>query len=436
VENIIGQIKEGVSTRSSISNFCRHTAFVSQVEPKSTEEALKDEKWVEAMHEELNQFARNDVWFLVPKTAEMNIIGSKWVFRNKLDEAGVITRNKARVVAKGYNQEEGIDYGETFAPVVRLEVVRLLLAFACMSGFKLFQMDVKSAFINGFINEEVYVEQPPGFEDHQHPNNVFKLKKALCGLKQAPRQWYKRLSNFLLSHGYERGMIDKTLFIKKSNSKIILVQIYVDDIIFGATQDSLCEEFVAAMQGEFEMSMMGELSFFLGLQVKQTTDGIFLCQSKYCKEILKKFEMESCKEASTPMPSSCYMDADAAGKGVDQTKYRGLIGYLLYLTASRPDIMFVVCLCARYQANPKESHFKVAKMILKYLKGTTNVDLWYPSHSPIHLIGYSNSDFAGCKLDRKSTSGTCHLLGSSLISWHSKKQACVAFSTTEAELWG
>ena len=207
-----------------------------------------------------------------------------------------------------------------YALVARLEVVRLLLAFACMSGFKLFKMDVKSAFLNGFINEEVYVEQPPGFEDHQHPNHVFKLKKALYGLNQAPRQWYERLSNFLLSHGYERGMIDKTLFIKKSNSEIILVQIYVDDIIFGATQDSLCEEFVAAMQGEFEMSMMGELSFFLGLQVKQTKDGIFLCQSKYCKEILKKFEMESCKEASTPMPSSYYMDADAAGKGVDQTK--------------------------------------------------------------------------------------------------------------------
>jgi len=211
-------------------------------------------------------------------------------------------------------------------------------------------------------------------------------------------------------------MIDKTLFIKKSNSEIILVQIYVDDIIFGATKDSLCEELVAAMKGEFEMSMMGEFSFFLGLQVKQSEYGIFLCQSKYCKEILKKFEMESCKEASTSMPSSCYMDADVAGKGVDQSKYKGLIGSLLYLTTSRPDIMFVVCLCARFQANIKESHIKIAKRIFKYLKGTTNVGLWYPSHSPIHLIGYSDSNFAGCKLDQKRTSGTCLLLGSSLIS--------------------
>ena len=186
-------------------------------------------------------------------------------------------------MAKGYNKEESIDYGETFASVARLEVVRLLLAFSCMSGFKLFQMDVKSVFLNGIINEEVYVEQPPGFEDHQHPNHVYKLKKALYGHKQAPRQWYERISNFLLSNSYEREMIDKTLFIKKSNSEIILVQINVDDIIFCATKDSLCEEFVVVMQGEFEMFMMEELSFFLGLQVKQSKDGIFLCQSKYCK---------------------------------------------------------------------------------------------------------------------------------------------------------
>ena len=196
---------------------------------------------------------------------------------------------------------------------------------------------------------------------------------------------------------------------------------------FGATKDILCEEFVAAMQGEFEMSMMRELSFFIELQVKQSKDEIFLSQSKYCKEILKKFEMESCKEASTPMPSCCYMDNDVAGKEVDQTKYRGFIGSLLYLIASKLDIMFVVCLCARFQANPKESHLKAAKRILKYLKGTTNVGLWYPSHSPIHLIGYSDSNFAGCKLVQKSTSGTSSWIKS--YSWHSKKQACVALST-------
>ncbi|WP_374695330.1 reverse transcriptase domain-containing protein [Areca yellow leaf disease phytoplasma] len=186
-----------------------------------------------------------------------------------LDEQGNVIRNKARLVAKGYNQEEGIDFDETYAPVARLEAIRLLLAFACYMNFKLFQMDVKSAFLNGFIFKQVFVEQAPGFESHAFPNHVFKLNKALYGLKQAPRAWYDRLSTFLLENDFTRGNVDKTLFIKKkSNNDILVVQIYVDDIIFGATNETLCEEFAKLMQGEFEMSLMGELNYFLGLQVK------------------------------------------------------------------------------------------------------------------------------------------------------------------------
>jgi len=300
--------------------------------------------------------------------------------------------------------------------VTRLEAVRLLLPYACMNGFKLHQMDVKSVFLNGYIDEEVYVSQPSRFEDHKYPDHVFKLNKALYGLKQAPRQWYERLSNFLLSQGYERGKTYKTLFIKKTCNEIILVKVYVDDIIFGSTNETLCELFVKAMQGEFEMSLMGELNYFFGLQIEQFQHGTFLSQSKYCRELLKKFDMENCKEAATPIATGCYLDIDEKGANVDQTKYKGLIGSLLYLTASRPDIMFSVCLCARYQANPKESHYMTTKSILKYLKGTIDVSLWYPSEVSLNLIGYSDSDFAGCKIDRKSTSETCHLLGSSLIS--------------------
>jgi len=219
---------------------------------------------------------------------------------------------------------------------------------------------------------------------------------------------------------HERGKTNKTLFIKKAFNDIILVQVYVYDIIFGSTNQNLCEQFVAAMQGEFEMFMMRELNYFLGLQIKQLNHGTFLSQTKYCKELLKKFDMENCKEISTPMATNCYLDSDEKGTSVDQTKYRRLIGSLL--TASKPNIMFSVCLCGRFQSNPKESHFTAAKRILKYLQGTTNVGLWYPSEVSLNLVGYSDSDFAGCKIDRKSTSGTCHLLGSSLISWHSKKK--------------
>ncbi|GJT94424.1 retrovirus-related pol polyprotein from transposon TNT 1-94 [Tanacetum coccineum] len=220
--------------------------------------------WVIAMQEELNQFVANDVWDLVPLPMSQSVIGTKWVFRNKLDENGIVSRNKARLVAQGYNQQEGIDYDETYAPVARLESIRILLAIACANDFKLYQMDVKSAFLNGFINEEVYVAQPPGFIDFQKPNYVYKLKKALYGLKQAPKAWYDRLKAFLIKHEYSIGMVDNTLFTKKSKSHLIIVQIYVDDIIFGSTSQNLCDDFEKIMHDEFEMSMMGELNFFLG----------------------------------------------------------------------------------------------------------------------------------------------------------------------------
>ncbi|GJY81441.1 retrovirus-related pol polyprotein from transposon TNT 1-94 [Tanacetum coccineum] len=254
-----------------------------------------------AMQEELNQFKTNDVWELVPNLMDMTIIGTKWVYRNKLDENGVVTRNKARLVTQGYNQQEGIDYDETYAPIARLESIRILLAYACALDFKLYQMDVKSAFLNGFINEEVYVAQPPGFIDFTKPNYVYRLKKALYGLKQAPKAWYDRLKAFLIKHDYSMGMVDNTLFTKKKDSNIIIVQIYVDDIIFGSTCQEMCDDFAKIMHDEFEMSMMGELNFFLGLQIKQLDDGIFFNQSKYIKEMLKKFGLEDSKPMKTPI---------------------------------------------------------------------------------------------------------------------------------------
>ncbi|GJX98602.1 retrovirus-related pol polyprotein from transposon TNT 1-94 [Tanacetum coccineum] len=363
----------------------------------------------------------------------MTIIETKWVFRNKLDENGIISRNKARLVAQGYNQQEGIDYDETYAPVARLESIRILLAYACALDFKLFQMDVKSAFLNGFINEEVYVAQPPGFIDFEKPDHVYKLKKALYGLKQAPKAWYDRLKAFLIKHEYKIGMVDNTLFTKKKSSNLIIVQIYVDDIIFGSTCQDMCDEFAKIMHDEFEMSMMGKLNFFLGLQIKQMEDGIFFNQSKYIKEMLKKFGLEDSKPMKTPMSSDTKLTKDEECESVDSTKYRGMIGSLLYLTASRPDIMFSVCLCARFQEAPKTSHLEAVKRIFRYIKGITHLGLWYPKGTSIETVVYPDSDHAGDFVDRKSTSGICTFVGCCLTSWFSKKQTALAISTTEAE---
>ncbi|GJS20339.1 putative ribonuclease H-like domain-containing protein [Tanacetum coccineum] len=254
--------------------------FLSQLEPTSIAKALEDPDWVAAMQEEMQQFINQKVWQLVPLPHGKHAIGTKWILKNKRDARGIVVRNKARLVAQGHRQEEGIDYDEVFAPVARIEAIRLFLAFASYMGFLVYQMDVKSAFLYGEIEEEVYVTQPKGFEDPYFPKHVYKVVKALYGLHQAPRAWYERLSAFLLQHNYRRGTIDKTLFIKKDSRDILLVQVYVDDIIFGSTNKTWCEEFEVLMQGEFEMSAMGEMSFFLGLQVKQLPAGIFISQDK------------------------------------------------------------------------------------------------------------------------------------------------------------
>ncbi|GJS52539.1 retrovirus-related pol polyprotein from transposon TNT 1-94 [Tanacetum coccineum] len=326
------------------------------------------------------------------KPKNMTIIGTKWVFRNKLDENGIVSRNKARLVAQGYNQQEGISYDETYALVARLESIRILLAYACALDFNLFQMDVKSAFLNGFINEEVYVAQPLGFIDFEKPDHVYKLKKALYYLKQAPKFWYDRLKVFLIKHKYKMGMVDNILFTKKKSSNLFIVQIYVDDIIFGLTCQDMCDEYAKIMHDEFEMSIMGELNFFTGLQIKQMEDGIFFNQSKYTKEMLKKFGL---KDSKPTMSSDTKLTKDEECESVDSTKYRGMIGSLLYLTTSRPDIMFSVRLCARFQEAPKTSHLEVVKRIFRYIKGTTHLGLWYPKRTSIETVVYADSDHAG-----------------------------------------
>jgi hypothetical protein len=233
-------------------------------------------------------------------------------------------------------------------------------------------MDVKSAFLNGPIKEEVYVEQPPGFEDSEYPNYVYKLSKALYGLKQAPRAWYECLRDFLITNGFKVGKANPTLFTKTVAKDLFVCQIYVDDIIFGSTNKSTCEEFSRIMIQKFEMSMMGELKYFLGFQIKQLQEGTFICQTKYIQDIPKKFGMKDGKPIKTPMGTNGHLDLDTGGKSIDQKVYRSMIGSLLYLCASQPDIMLSVCMCARFQADPKEVHLRAVKRIMRYLVYTPN----------------------------------------------------------------
>ncbi|KAJ9546435.1 LOW QUALITY PROTEIN: hypothetical protein OSB04_018978 [Centaurea solstitialis] len=405
IDQVLGDPYTGVKTRHQARNHCLYVCFLSENEPSKIEEALADPFWVSAM---------NLVWILVHRPSRKTIIGLKWIFRNKLDEHGIVIRNKARLVVQGYRQEEGIDYDETFAPVARLEAIRLFLAYAAHMKFQVFQMDVNSAFLNGKLTEEVYVAQPPGFTDPKHPDHVYKLNKALYGLKQAPRAWYETLSTYLIKEGFTRGKIDSTLFVRLTRIMFFLAQIYVDDSIFGSTKAKLCKKFEALMQAEYKMSMMG----------LNNLKRVF-SSPKYVREMLAKFELTTCSEMKTPIAPPLKLDKDSNGKSVDVTLYRGMIGSLLYLTASRPDIMYVTCLCARYQADPKESHI--------YLKGTPNLGLWYLRDSGFDLTAFLDSDFAGCKIDRKSTTGGCQLLGGKLVSWTSKKQNSVPTSTAEAE---
>ncbi|GKC60845.1 putative ribonuclease H-like domain-containing protein [Tanacetum coccineum] len=336
---------------------CVFACFLSQKELKKVIQALDDPSWIEAMQEELLQFKSQKVWTLVNLPNGKSAIGTKWVFRKKKDERGIAVRNKARLVAQGYTQEEGIDYDKVFAPIARIEAIRLFFAYA-------------------------------SFIDPRFLDKVYKVEKALYGLHQAPRAW--------------------------------------------STKKSLCTKFESLMHKKFQMSSMG-LTFFLGLQVKQKDDGIFISQDKYVADILKKFDSVTVKTASTLIDTKKALLKDEEVEDVDVHLYRSMIGSLMYLTASRPDIMFVVCACARFQVTPKVSHLHAVKRIFRYLKGQPKLGVWYPRDSPFDLEAFSDSDYAGASLDRKSTTGGCQFLGKRLISWQCKKQTIVANSTTEAE---
>ncbi|GKB02363.1 retrovirus-related pol polyprotein from transposon TNT 1-94, partial [Tanacetum coccineum] len=364
LDNIIGELGQPVSTRLQLHEqtlFCYYDAFLTSVEPKNYKDALTQACWIEAIQEELNKFERLEVWELVPRPDKVMVITLKWIYKVKLNELGGILKNKARLVVRGYRQEEGIDFEESFALVARLDTIRIFLAYAAHMNMIVYQMDVKTTFLNDILREEVYVSQPDGFVDQDNPNHVYKLKKALYGLKQAPHAWYDILSKFLLSQEFSKGTVDPTLFIRRQGKDILLVEIYVDDIIFASTTPELCDQFSNIICLKFKMPMMGKISYFLGLQILQSPRGIFINQSKYALESLRKYGMKSSDPVDTPMVEKSKLDEDTQGKSVDPTH-------------------------------------------------AINRGPLYPKDSSIALIAYADTDHAGCKDTRRSTSGRFHFI--------------------------
>ena len=334
---------------------------------------------------------------------------------------------------KGYAQVFGVDFLETFALVARLDTIRLLLAVAAQKNWKVYQLDVKSAFLNGYLQEEIYIEQPRGFEVRGQEEKVYLLKKALNGLKQAPRAWYSRIDDHLHKLGFVKSLSEATLYVKRADANLIIVFVYIDDLLVTGSNKTQIEEFKAEMLDVFEMTDLGLMSYFLGMEVKQSDDGIFICQQQYAKEILKKFHMESCKSTSTPMNLKEKFSKNDGTNKVDEGQYKSLIGCLMYLTATRSDIAFAVSLLSRFMHYASELHLQAAKKIVRYVKGTISYGIKYSHLQNFMLHGYSDSDWAGSVDDMKSTSGYCFSFGSGMFSWCSRKQDNVAQSTAEAE---
>ncbi|KAA0050234.1 putative copia-type polyprotein [Cucumis melo var. makuwa] len=369
-------------------------------EPLNFEEASQNDKWKIAMDEEIKAIKKNDTWKLSTLPNGKKAVGVKWVFKIKRNEKGEVERYKARLVAKGYSQRKGIDYDEVFAPVARLETIRLLIALAAQNNWKIFQMDVKSTFLNGYLEEEVYLEQPPGYFVKGQEDKVLKFTKVLYGLKQAPRMWNSRINKYFLDNGYLRCPYEHSLYIKvNGHGDILVVCLYVDDLIFTRNCASMFEDLKKAMTQEFEMTDIGLMSYYLGIEVKQSEEGIFISQERYTREILEKFNMMNSKPVATPIETG--------------TKLVGLM--------------------SRFMESPTTTHLKVAKRILRYLKGTLDYGLFYSSSKKFQLEGYCDSDWVGDTNDRKSTSGYVFFIGNTAFTWSSKKQPIVTLSTCEAE---
>ena len=361
-------------------------------------------------------------------------MGCRWVFTVKHKADGSVERYKARLVAKGYTQTYGVDYQETFAPVAKMNSVRILLSLAANKDWPLHQFDVKNAFLHGGLEEEVYMDVPPGFEDSKSAGKVCKLKKSLYGLKQSPRAWFERFTQAMLRWGYKQSQGDHTLFIKHSpDNKVVALIVYVDDIVVMGDDLDAMEQLQKCLSKEFEIKDLGRLKYFLGIEVLRSKHGIFISQRKYVLDLLEETGMLGGRPNDTPVDPNQKLDVDEEGLQVDKGNYQRLVGRLIYLSHTRPDIAYAVSTVSQFMHSPRQSHLDAVFRILRYLKSAPGKGLMFSKNNHLQVEAYSDSDYGSSVVDRRSTSGYCTFVGGNLVTWRSKKQNVVARSSAEAE---
>jgi len=387
----------------------------SALEPLSFKEADQYLCWHTAMKDEIVALHANATWSLVPFDPSMNIVGCRWVYKIKRRADGAIDRYKARLVARGFTQHEGIDYSETLSPVVKPTTVRLVLTIAVSKGWQIRQLDVHNAFLNGSLREVVYMQQPPGFVNTALPTHVCRLHKSLYGLKQAPRAWYMQLSDFLMTIGFRASKVDTSLFILNGTHDICYLLVYVDDIIITGNNSELIHRLITLLNLEFKLRNLGYARYFLGIEVSPTSMGLVLSQHKYVLDILNRAGMSLCKPVDTPSSVS-KLDLQSIELFSDTTHFRQIVGALQYLTFTRPDICYAVNKVCQFMHAPTEGHWAAVKLILRYLKGTSSFGLHLTRDSALSLHGFTDVDWADSIDDRKSTGGYIVFLGTTPIS--------------------
>ncbi|KAM7479031.1 hypothetical protein LguiA_027244 [Lonicera macranthoides] len=411
---------------------CFFMGAIYEDEPKCYVEAQGIAEWEAAMREEINALHKNNTWELVPKPKGTELVTCKWVYKLKKKTDGTVERYKARLVARGFSQQYGLDYEETFSPVAKMVTVRTIISLAAYKGWNLWQLDVKNAFLYGELDRDIFMEQPQGFVSKEFPNHVCRLKKALYGLKQAPRAWYGKIAQYLIFCGFKASNSDPSLFVKSQSAEYMMILLYVDDMIITGDNNDEITHLRDDLSIRFEMKNLGEAQCFLGLEVEKS-DGYFVSQKRYATSLLNRFGLGDSKAMSTPM-EPCLKLQKIEGKLLeDGRKFRQLVGSLFYLTITRPDIAYSVGVMSQFMDKPCVGHLVAAKRILRYVKGTLAFGLMYWQNIHFSLCGFVDADWAGDVNDRRSTTGYCFNTGSAVVSWCSKKQRTIALSSTEAE---